>query len=743
MYTDDLIHELPKALLNWYYFNNGAKVLFLTDGTGEWEALGEVLQEKGLQIDTYRGEEFSSEAYAKANALYDYVVMSCVLEQVQKPSIVMNYVKSVLKPTGRFLFCMNNRLGLRYFCGDRDPYTNRNFDGIENYRNFYAKREDNFQGRMYDKAQMTNMLRDAGWQTFQFYSVLSDLKNPFLLFSEDYMPNEDLANRVFPTYQYPDTVFLEEEPLYQQLIENGMFHQMANAYLVECSMDSTMSQVRHVTTSMERGREKALSTIIYHSGVVEKRAVYPEGSKQLEHLYRNGQELQEHGIKVVEGTLENGVYQMPYIEAEVGQLYLKKLLLTDKEQFLQKLDHFYALILQSSDIVKPDLGDGEGAILKKAYLDMVPLNSFYIDGEFVFYDQEFCKENYPANVVLFRMICSFYAGNIQLQRILPVDVLFDRYGLKQKKEQWQSMEWKFLSELRKQEELFLYHEKHCRNAEVLNANRQRINYSQTEYQKLFVDIFKDTESKKIILFGSGAFTKRFLSYYGKDYPVYAIVDNNKEKWGETIGGIAIQSPDILQELDADDYKVIICIKSYLSVTKQLNDMGVKNYSIYDSGKSYAKPPIMTTNIIEKDSTQKKYHVGYVAGVFDMFHVGHVNLLRKAKELCDYLIVGVVSDAGVYKQKKKYPVISCEDRVEVIRACKYADQVDALPDDFDGIRDAYKRYRFDCQFSGDDHGDNIGWKADKQYLEKMGADLVFFSYTEKISSTKIREQLKGQ
>lgn len=736
--SEELIRAIQKGLLQWYDFKQASAVLYIGDKN---DAIAEMLTEKNMQTVCASCELTYDESWQQNyKDTFDYIIAIAALElQLHPASILCNW-KDLLKMNGRMLLGMNNRFGIRYFCGDRDIYTERNFDSIEGYRRAYSKKEDVFKGRCYSKAELRKMLQEAGWGTIQFYSVLSDLLNPSLIYAEDYLPNEDLANRVFPVYHYAKSVFLEEESLYASIVENGMFHEMANAYLIECSIDGGSSNISQVTSSLERGKECAVFTMIHKDGIVEKRAAYPEGQKRLKKLVAHMQDLSAHGISVVDTKLEHDVCIMPYIDKEVGQVYLKRLLQTDKEKFLQELDHFRDLILQSSDIVKPDEGDGEGAILRRGYLDMVPLNTFYKNGTFVFYDQEFCEENYPANAIITRMIATFYSGNTEFEKLLPINTLFERYGLTKKLDQWRRMEWEFLADLRKERELSDYHKKIRRNGEIVNSNRQRMNYSVDDYQRLFIDIFHHADTRKLILFGSGNFAKKFMDLYQQYYPVFAIIDNKEEKWGQEIDGIKIQSPNILRELGSGEYKVLICIKNYLSVMKQLDAMGVVEYSIFDSSKDYAikrNPIVQVQNLEGQKAIPKKYHIGYISGVFDLFHIGHLNMFKHAKEQCEYLIVGVVSDEGVRKFKEVEPFIPFKERIELVRACRYVDEAVEIPLEYRGSREAFHLHHFDCQFSGSDYIDNPVWLADKEYLEKNGAEMVFFPYTQSTSSTKIK------
>ena len=142
----------------------------------------------------------------------------------------------------------------------------------------------------------------------------------------------------------------------------------------------------------------------------------------------------------------------------------------------------------------------------------------------------------------------------------------------------------------------------------------------------------------------------------------------------------------------------------------------------------------------RNGTGKPYHVGYVPGVFDLFHKGHLRLFERCKERCDILIVGVLTDELVEFYKNKRPVISLEDRMEVIKGLRCVDRV--IPVDFSNTDklDAWEQLHYDCHFSGDDH---VGhWNDVMEELRKRGSNMEFLSYTNGISSTEIREKMNG-
>lgn len=131
-------------------------------------------------------------------------------------------------------------------------------------------------------------------------------------------------------------------------------------------------------------------------------------------------------------------------------------------------------------------------------------------------------------------------------------------------------------------------------------------------------------------------------------------------------------------------------------------------------------------------------VGYTTGVFDLFHIGHLNILRNARGVCDRLIVGVTTEEAVaYKHKRA--VIPFHERMEIVRACRYVDAV--IPQDDHDKMAAWEKIKFDVMFVGDDWFDSEKWQEHDERFKELGVRVVYFPYTKGTSSTLVNEVLQ--
>lgn len=829
-----LSEELPTALFRWYPFKNDSTLLYL----GKEDAVFDAFSDLGLKAELCRNiSEADVHSIGKDNSkdsdsVFRYIVVDAeVFEKSTDPQVLFQWCVKHLDDSGIVLLVAHNRFGIRYFCGDKDLYTGKVLDGPDDYRGTYDGPTEEINGRMYDSDRIVKMLTEAGLSLTNRYSVMPGLENPVMMYADGYIPAEKLISRMFPQYYCPDTVFLEEEKMYDDLLANGMFHQHANAYLYECMKESDncpacddkftdlsesirtesirISDALQITSSLDRGRENSIITVIHRDHTVTKQAAYPEGIRRVHALAKNMEQLRSRGIRTVEGHLDGDVYVMPYIEAETGEVYLKRLLKSDRYLFLRKMDEFRDLIYKSSDsyegVFIPPIPEDENEeerrrreehvpeewektpvrLLKDALIDMVPLNTFYIDGEFVFFDQEICEHGFPADYIMHRTILIVHGYVRPDEQLVSMREMFDRYnmpngetGAPALRRRWFDLDDQVIRNLRKQRVLADYYGRVRKNPVTVNANRQRMNYSDEDRKRFLADVFYELGDRKIVIFGSGKYAKIFYSRFGANYPIIAAVDNDGEKWNtvlfaegykeedgsangdpderkDAVGnkdhGIRVASPAYLKELAPDSFRVIICIKNFIPVADQLNSMGIHEYTVYDPYREYDRmlrpfvPPMsdLPKGMPGQEQIHKPYHLGYTAGAFDMFHTGHVNLLRRSKEMCDYLIVGVMSDEAIRNFKGKEPVIPYEDRAAVVASCRYVDEVVEIPYMRGNSDEAWMMYHFDVQFCGSDYIGNEGRMKEKEFLETHGAALVMFPYTEHTSSSKIREKMNGE
>ena len=136
--------------------------------------------------------------------------------------------------------------------------------------------------------------------------------------------------------------------------------------------------------------------------------------------------------------------------------------------------------------------------------------------------------------------------------------------------------------------------------------------------------------------------------------------------------------------------------------------------------------------------EKKYRVGYTDGVYDLFHVGHLNMIQAAKSRCDILIVGVHGDDVVEEYKHRRPIINEEDRRRIIESIKGVDK--AVINRFRDKKKLWELHHFDVVFIGDDWKGTERWNRFEKELSEMGVDVVYVPYTKGISTTEIREMI---
>ena len=137
---------------------------------------------------------------------------------------------------------------------------------------------------------------------------------------------------------------------------------------------------------------------------------------------------------------------------------------------------------------------------------------------------------------------------------------------------------------------------------------------------------------------------------------------------------------------------------------------------------------------------KKYKIGYTSGVYDMFHIGHLNILQRAKDMCETLVVGVTTDELCYSRKKKYPIICETDRKAIVSAIRFVDKVvdQADMDKFKMI----KSLGADAVFVGSDWKGTPSWNDYEKQFAEIGCTVVYLDHTDGISSTILREKLNN-
>ncbi|WP_308723303.1 adenylyltransferase/cytidyltransferase family protein [Paenibacillus polysaccharolyticus] len=756
------LSDIPNSLFAWYPFESTSNVLvvggsfgaFLTnicrrtqntivvekDGYRAYflqKRMKDIMNLSVIHCDVMDFQKKESEQ------VFDYIIWAIdeSVDRLREKDYEAYFLamKSMLSPNGKILAVIPNRFGARFFCGERDAESDLPFEGItDNHSGTYR----------FTRSELLHFLDELSFKSVKLYYPFPDYRNPQLIYTDDHPPTEDISERLKSYISKNEERVLSERILYRKLAQNNVLTTFSNYFIAECSNYMNHTDILYSAISSERSRDRAFATVICNDDKVKKIPIYNEGLSGLEELRQNAKEQHERKIPSLNITIENGMAVMDRIKAPTLSNHLRKLINDrNRQAILNCLDMLYNHILNSSEytlensfaIMAPH--EDWGPVLKKAYIEMIPVNCFFLDGELLFFDQEYTMNYCPAGYVMFRAVHDIYNFMPDIVKLIPLEEMKEKYKLTS---QW-NLYLKAEDELSRKivnKDIYTGRSTWMNDPEyIFRSNRRTIKLSSDRSIKLY-DSISDLNDKKLILFGSGKYADYFLDKYGEQYAIELIVDNNPDLWGTVKRGIPVKSPDEAGRFIYGTYRIVIAVANYQPIVEQLNAMGIyeDSYRIYQK----SMDDLLPFSIADTQS-DGKFNIGYVTGAFDLFHIGHLNLLKRCKERSHYLIAGVLTDEIIENEKFKTPFIPFEERIEIVKQCKYVDRVIPIDKNNTNKIDAWKELRFGCLFSGSDH--ELHWTKLQSQLRSLGSDLEFFPYTQSTSSSilqkAIRQQIAGQ
>ena len=431
--------DMRENILNWYDFKKDADILEIGGGMG---ALTGILCRKAKTVTTVeltnRRAEVIFTRHAKYDNLtvlagnfneiefsqkYDYITLIGVLEYAPsftpdgEPLTFLKKIHTLLKPGGKLLIAIENRFGLKYWCGAEEDHTGKVYDGINGY-------PDNRSIRTFSRSELSTLLTDSGLKEQRFYYPLPDYKLPQVLYSDEYLPKGKVPNRIRRYYLNNPVLLADEGKLYQDIIQNNVFPFMANSFFVECGEkpDEGSHPVFALFTP-DRKKEYRVSTIIRSDETVRKCPVYPEAMDHLKQVYEHQKLFKGNNLEKY--TLKEEYLEMPFIHGgkSLEDIMYNFIQSGDVEQARTWIGRFYDQILASSELT----GKGQKKVLKNGFLDLTFGNCFIKGDQFIFFDQEWMEKNIVPEYILVRAIEVLYWENPELERAIPLQSMILPY----------------------------------------------------------------------------------------------------------------------------------------------------------------------------------------------------------------------------------------------------------------------------------------------------------------------------
>ena len=425
------LSDMRENILNWYDFSPDCDVLEIGGGMG---ALTGLLCRRAKTVTTveltnnraqviyarHREQDNLKIIVGNFNDIvfrqkYDYITLIGVLEYAPgftpggDPADFLKKVRGLLKPGGKLLIAIENRFGLKYWCGANEDHTGKPYDGINGYPNTN-------QVHTYSRSELIELLESSGFENHQFFYPLPDYKLPQVVYSDEYLPKHQILAKIRQYYLDNPSILADEGKIYDDIVKNEVFPFFANSFFVECGeQEAEMSTAEFVSFTPERAPEYKVYTVIYRDSCVKKYAATPQAQKHINNIIEK--QKQYTGNDLAPYHMQDHFLVMPYYDIQTLDIVISNCIRqNDIVQLMQWIKLYYEHIRKSSLILQ----SGETLVFRTGFLDMTFSNCFLRDSELIFFDQEWTEENTPVDFILFRAFTVLYSENPDLENCIPI-----------------------------------------------------------------------------------------------------------------------------------------------------------------------------------------------------------------------------------------------------------------------------------------------------------------------------------
>lgn len=382
---------------DWYKVEKDAKVL--------------IVEKDAKTIEQYK------------NNKYDYIYLNGILENANKffqtanPYVdLLSFFKELLTEKGTLFIAINNAKGVQYIAGKKSEHCEKIYDSLENQFN---------NGKLFTKKEIDKMTSTLGFKNKKMYYPLPNYEKPNVIFTDNYLPDNNNSKLNYNVIYNEESLVVQSEiNLLKIMISEGKFTEFTNSYIIELSNKPINNNYKYYSFNNMR-KDKYSLILKMNNEYVVKTPQTNEAFEHIKNINNIANKLIKNGFNIAEEEQQD-IVKSKLIKYPQLDEYLITLFDNNKtEEVYQLIDNWYNYIQNK---LKPD----EKGFVKNGFMDMVFENTFYNqnENEYIFFDQEWYKENVPIKFIIYRAIRNLYAHNPKIKTIISEEKMLNRYDIK-------------------------------------------------------------------------------------------------------------------------------------------------------------------------------------------------------------------------------------------------------------------------------------------------------------------------